>query len=347
MFRNKMALTTLVLFTTAAFILSFTVGLAAEKTEQVDENCDSGCENITNSEDIHSDDTIPVSLPIGVWSLNDDARGLWGNKYTGGTIWTSPKNIIFLLDEAQTKGMHVVISLAGFGKSKYQNTDDSFNLVLWKARVDRYGGINLDKFIDDGTIIVHHLVDEPKGRSHWGGDVIPNDILDEMARYSKARWPNMATVVRVTPTDLAEHAGGYQISIPDWIWQYLDTAWLQYSSRKGPIVDYITEESQSAGEQGLGLIVGLNVLTGGDGSSGKPGPDKYDDKWTMSTEELLAYGIPLIESQISCAFIMWTYRYDNDPSYKFSYFDLPDIDAAVANLKQLADQGPQQSCIGK
>jgi len=287
---------------------------------------------------------IPGSLPLGVWSLNDDARAFWGTKYTGATIWTSPKKIINFLEEAQSKGMRVVISLAGYGKSDYQNPDDTFNLGLWKASVDRYAGINLDKYINNGTIIAHYLVDEPKSRSNWGGDVIPNDILDAMAQYSKQRWPNMATAVRVTPTDLAENAGGYDVPLPDWKWNYLDTAWLQYSNRKGPINGYISAESQSANQQGLGLIVGLNPLTGGDGSSGKPGPDKYSDKWTMSKNELLAYGMPLINSHISCAFLMWTYRYDYDTSYNFSYFGLPEISAAVDSLKEAASQTSQNSC---
>lgn len=311
--------------------------LVREPKQGIDENCDGADAICGGGSDLEG-------IPVGPYSLNDEASALWGVKYTGGTIWTSPKKIYALLDEAQAKGVRVAISLAGFGKSDYQNPDETFNLDLWKQEVDLYDGIVLDKYIDDGTIIVHYLVDEPKSRSNWGNQVITNDILDEMARYSKVRWPNMATAVRVAPTDLAENAGGYHVPLPGWEWQYLDTAWLQYSNRKGPINAYIAAETHSAADQNLGIVAGLNVITGGDGSSGKPGPGKYSDKWTMSKDELLEYGIPLINSPTSCALLMWSYRFDNDPGYNFSYFTTSEIDAAVATLVEQGRQRPEQSC---
>jgi hypothetical protein len=285
-----------------------------------------------------------LGIPLGPWGLNDAAQALWGEKYTGATIWTSPSKILALLDDAQTKGMHVVMSLSRFGKSDYQNPDGTFNLGFWKAMVDSYRGIDLDEYINDGTIILHYLVDEPKSRSNWGGQVITNDVLDEMARYSKEIWPNMLTAVRVTPVDLEKHAGGYLTPLPSWTWKYLDTAWLQYESDNGEINQYVTAQNESATRQRLGLAVGLQALTGGDGSSGISGPPGYTSDWAMSKDELLKYGTPLIKSPSSCAFLMWTYRYDLDPNDGYEYFNRPEIDASVATLKQLAGQRLWHSC---
>jgi hypothetical protein len=290
--------------------------------------------------------TSPAALgiPLGPWGLNDAARALWGDKYTGSTIYTNPEKILLYLDEAQTKGMHVVISLSAFGKSDYQNTDGTFNLDYWKAMVNKYSEINLDQYIKDGTIIVHYLVDEPKSQKNWGGQVITNDVLDEMARYSKEIWPNMLTAVRVTPVDLENHAGGYLTPLPSWTWNYLDTAWLQYESGNGEISQYVTAQNTSATRQRLGLVVGLQALTGGDGSSGISGPPDYTGDWAMSKDELLTYGTPLIHSPSSCAFLMWSYKYDLDPASGYEYFKRPEIDASVATLKQLANQRLWHSC---
>jgi hypothetical protein len=188
------------------------------------------------------------------------------------------------------------------------------------------------------------LIDEPKSRSNWGGQVITNDVLDEMARYSREIWPNMLTAVRVTPVDLEKHAGGYNVPLPSWIWNYLDTAWLQYESGNGDINQYIKAQNESATRQRLGLVVGLQALTGGDGSSGISGPPGYTSDWAMSKDELLRYGTPLINSPSSCAFLMWSYKYDLDPLDGYEYFKRPEIDASVATLKQLANQRPWQSC---
>ncbi len=172
--------------------------------------------------------------------------------------------------------------------------------------------------------------------------IIPNDVLDEMARYSTERWPTLPTTIRVQPTKIAEHAAGYAQPWPEWRWQYLDTAWAQYSSRKGPIAEYAVAEAAEAGQQGLGLVVGLNVLTGGDGSSGIAGPGKYADKWAMSADELGAYGSALIAEPHACTFTMWTMRYDNTTTYE--YFTRPGISAAVSELSQQAATRPSMTC---
>ncbi len=280
-----------------------------------------------------------TGIPFGAFGMEE---AQWGDVYTGAQTTVHPDSVIALLRAARKAGMRISISLAGASKRHYQYPAKTFDLAAWKARVDRFAGADLEQFVADGVLIAHYLVDEPKSKSEWGGEVIPNDVLDEMARYSTQRWPTLPTVVREQPTKLADHAAGRNQPLPEWRWQFLDTAWAQYAARKGPIYDYADTQAAEARRQGLGLIVGLNALTGGDGSSGIRGPDVYADKWVMSPEELRAYGAALIAEPYACAFTMWTLRFDNTTDYE--YFARPEIGAAITDLSQQAEIRSRTPC---
>ena len=234
-------------------------------------------------------------------------------------------------------GASVVIDFHG-KKERHQNPDETFNLEMWKARIHTFVGLGLESYIADGTILAHYMTDEPKSRGSWGGEVMPNDAIDEMARYSKLIWPTLPTTVRVSPSKLVRHAGGYDVPLPDWEWQYLDVGWAQYSERFGSVTEYAAVEVAEAERQGLGLIFGLNVIVGGDGSSGIPG--YVSGKWSMSPQELLDYGTALIGTPEACAFFMWRYDWND-----IVYFGRPVIAAAVAELAKLAADRTTASCV--
>jgi hypothetical protein len=279
--------------------------------------------------------TSSGGMPYGPFEPDPDD---FGSRFTGGWIPLSPSYAINTLNGVQDAGASVAVRLSG-GERHFTNSNDTFNLELWKDRIDAWAGTNIDQYIADGTILVHFLIDEPKCRGCWGGEVVPNDVLDEMAAYSKARWPSLATAVRVSPLDLEEDAAGYETPWPGWEWTYLDTAWAQYSARKGNVVDYARAENAAAIEQGLGLIVGLNVINGGDGSSNIPSHPDYTDKSPMSPEELITYTTALIDNTQSCAFVMWRYDFDG-----YTYFDRSDISQAVDQLGALTASRTPAPC---
>ncbi len=144
--------------------------------------------------------------------------------------------------------------------------------------------------------------------------------------------------MRVSPSKLARHAGGYDVPLPDWEWRYLDIGWAQYSARFGPVTEYAAVEVAEAERQGLGLIFGLNVIDGGDGSSGVSGV--RSGKWSMSAQELMDYGTTLIGTDEACAFFMWRYDWNG-----YVYFARPEIAAAVADLAKLAADRTTTSCV--
>jgi hypothetical protein len=231
----------------------------------------------------------------------------------------------------------VVISFMS-KKRTHQNPDETLNLEMWKANIDAFAGFDLESYVADGTILAHYMTDEPKSRGSWGGEVIPNDELDEMARYSKSIWPTMPTTLRVSPSKLARHAGGYDVPLPEWEWQYLDVGWAQYSARFGPVTDYAAVEVAEARRQGLGLIFGLNVIDGGDGSSGVPGV--RSGKWSMSAQELREYVTALIGTNAACGFFMWRYDWND-----YVYFERPEINEAVTELAHMAADRTPAACV--
>lgn len=277
-------------------------------------------------------------IPFGPPKLPPKA---FGKLFTGTKLAPSPESIESTLTQARASGRRVFIILVG-PQHHLQNSDGTFNLDRWKARVDRFRGIDLSEFVDDRTIIAHQLLSEGKARSEWGGIVVPNNVLDEMARFSKEIWPTMATVLRTDPSDLEVHAAGYKDSWPCWRWRHLDAASARYLVRKGNAERFAMNQQASADRQHLGLVVGLNVVSGGDESSGIPG--WAAGKWAMSPDELRSYGSEMLRGTRPCAFELWRYETPGSELEDFYYFRRPEITVAMAELAALAAQHPARSC---
>jgi hypothetical protein len=165
------------------------------------------------------------------------------------------------------------------------------------------------------------MIDEPGAPNSWGGQTVPLATLDQMAQYSLSIFPDLFTAVRAAPTSLR----GYS-------WRYLDVAWAQYTVRKGSVDGYVPAEVGAAEALGLGLVVGLNISKGGDGSSGVGLPDE----WSMSGEEILRYGRPLLDTPYACAFVSWDAR--------ASVIERADVAAAMEELSHIAESHTGTSC---
>ena len=280
----------------------------------------------------------PLGVPIGPSRLPTE---LYLDPFTSTKLSLSPDSAIAELEEARSAGMRVFIVLVG-SQRHYRALDGTFDLELWKLRVDRFRSIDLDEYALDGTILAHQLVSEGKVRSEWGGEVIPNDVLDEMARYSKEFWPAMPTILRTDVSDLELHAAGYETSWPGWKWKFLDAASSRYLTRKGSVETFSVAEQESADRQGLALAVEMNVFWGGDGSSQIPSPE--GDRWAMSDFEIVTYGAALLDLTRACGFGMWRYETDGSDYEAYRYFRRPEIGLAMEHLVALADKRPAHPC---
>jgi hypothetical protein len=242
---------------------------------------------------------------------------------SGGAL--DPSNILSQLSGARAKGGRVVMKLCK-GKDHFVNNDDgTFSLTKWKSLVSRYRNVNLGPYISDGTIIGHYLIDEPHRSTRWGGKAISQNTLEEMARYSKQLWPQMTTIVRVAPSYLAGASFTYQ---------YVDAGWTQYQVSKGDPAKWVAAEAAVAKREGLGLVVGLNVLDGGNGSSGIRGFTR--GKWAMSPSEIRNYGSAMLGQSHACAFFNWTH----DPEY----YERSSIRSAMADVSAKASSHAKTSC---
>jgi hypothetical protein len=245
-----------------------------------------------------------------------------GSKRGGGV---TPDNVLSLLSEARSKGARIVLKLTMGADDYIQNSDGTFSFTKWKALVDRFKPVNLGPYITDGTLLGHFLIDEPHRAAKWGGKIIPQATVEAMAKYSKQIWPTMNTFVHTQTAWLASSPVTYT---------YLDASWVQYAAGKGAVTTYIANEIYYAKSKGLGLMVGMNVLDGGNGSSGIRGTTS--GRYSMSASELKTYGTVLLNQSYACGFINW--------QHSLTYFGRSDVQSAMATLSNMAKAHVKTAC---
>jgi len=218
------------------------------------------------------------------------------------------------LEPLRQSGIVAVVNMIG-GKSNYKNPDESFNLDMYKAILDEFDPTIVQEYIDEGYVIANYILDEPHAGSRWSGEDVDPALVDAAACHSKSIWPDLRTVIRTHPGWAVREEGAAHN------FQCVDIWVAQYSARKGPIEEYVAENVADAQALGAGLVGGLNVITGGDGSSGIP--SDYDpDDWVMSADELRTYGAAWLAAPIEQLGI---WRWNNSEWY----WALPEIRAAV------------------
>jgi hypothetical protein len=247
-------------------------------------------------------------IPFGTFA---QPTSEFGSHYNGAHRNIAPSLLVKELAAIKARGGRVTLMFAG-SELHYKDGNGHFSLAKWKARVDRFRGVNFSSFINDGTIIAHYLLDEPQDRTNWNGQQVSPAVVEEMARYSKQFWPAMPTVVRVEPSYLASNH------------RYLDAAWAQYLSRMGPIDDYIREKVAAAQQRGLQLIVGFNLLYGG------------TNKTRMTASQLTSWGSTMLSNPYPCAFISW--------QYNSNYLAPSSIKSAMLTLRRKAESRSSKSC---
>ena len=245
--------------------------------------------------------------------------------HTGLVEAPTPSNLLSFLSQLRQKNGRVLIKFGG-GEGSYKNPDGTFNLTKWKSNVDRFRTIDFSSYITDGTIVGHFLVDEPHFSGRWGDQGIPQATVEEAAKHSKLRWPSLPTLVNAPANWLA--------SVPV-TYVHLDAGWAMYraktSSNPG---EWLAQQVKRAKSKNLGLVTGMNVLDGGDGSSGIRGTQPRT--WAMSAAELRSYGTALLNQSYVCAFSMWR--------YSDTYYNRADVKSAMTELSNKAKSHARTSC---
>ena len=244
--------------------------------------------------------------------------------HTGIVGPSSPSQLRDFLSQVRAKGGRALVRFAGDGLVK--NSNGTFNLTKYKTAVDRFRGVDIASYIADGTLVGHFVIDEPQFASRWGGQVIPQATVEAAAAYSKQIWPSLPTIVNAPAHWLAASTVTYV---------HLDAGWAMFrASTSSSPSTWAANQVNKAKSKGLGLFAGLNVLDGGNGSSGFHG--NYPGKWAMSAAELRTYGNALLSQSYLCGFGMWEYR--------SAYYDRADVKSAMAELANKAKSHAKTSC---
>jgi hypothetical protein len=253
--------------------------------------------------------------------------------HTGTILGGTPTGLLSSLSQVKSRRGRVLLRF--YNEGAVRNADNTFNLEKWKAQVARfkYANVNFSSYVTDGTVIGHFIVDEPHFQSRWGNKVIPQATVEAMAKYSKQLWPNLVTVVSAPPTWLAS-------AVPTLTYINLDAGWGTFYGKSGANPKtWIASQVAAAQKKGLGMIAGMNVLDGGNGSSGFHG--NYPNAWAMSATELRTYGSALMDQTTTagayiCGFTMW--------KYTSAYYGRADIKSAMAELSRKAKNHVRTSC---
>ena len=248
-------------------------------------------------------------IPFGTSAL---PTSWFGSRYNGAlrNIW--PGSLVSELAAIKARGGKVVLMFAG-NEKYYKDGSGHFSLTKWKDRIDRFRSVNFNSYVNDGTIIGHYLIDEPNDPSNWNGQPVSASTVDEMGRYSKQLWPGMPTIVRTEPAYFSFNP------------RYVDAAWAQYLSRRGNVSDYIRKQVADAQKRGLQLVVGMNIIKGGNPNGTQ-----------MSASEVKNWGSTLLSSSYPCAFISW--------QYNSSYLNNSGIKDAMSYLRNKAENRSSRSC---
>lgn len=274
--------------------------------------------------------TATASTHSGIVFGNFNMKHKYLNSiYTGSMQGLEPSWLMSELVLARSKGGRMILKMVGGSDDRVKNSNGTFSLDKWKALVVKFKPLSLTSYINDGTLMGVFLIDEPHNTSKWGGKAIPHATVEAMAKYVKGLWPNMTTFVRARPTWLAKTTMTYN---------YLDAGWFQYEAQyMGAVSTATANEVAAAKRKRLGIVVGMNVLNGGNGSSKIKGTSS--SKYKMSATEIRNYGTVLLNQTYSCAFFNWTYILGGQ-----EYFARSDIKSAMTYLSGKARTHAKTSC---
>ncbi len=178
----------------------------------------------------------------------------------------------------------------------------------------------------DGTIAGHLLVRNPQVAAAWGGRQISHATLEEMARYSRQRWPAIPTIVHAPPSWLADKSTA---------WQYLDAASAMYSGSAGDAGAWVAQQaSEAAG--GAAWAAGRHERAERRHEREPAARERLHGNFAMSASQLRTWGSALVAPSRVCGVLMA--RYDA------GYFGRSDIRDAVATVSSKARARAATSC---
>lgn len=276
-----------------------------------------------------SSDPPAESIPYGFWGLNGylepDTLPEVRDRFGLAVVSTATRHPHYAVTElfpmVRDAGMQVNLRLVG-DHSYYTDDAGNFDVEAWKSMLDEWADSGVQEYIDDGTFAWHMMIDDI---TEFPGEGPTGDELEEMSVYSGRVMPGLPTLVRANATELPTPSGG--------TYEWLGASVNQYVSADGDAVDFAVAQHDRAGELGVGIVMGLNIADGGDGSSLQPGWS--EGKWAMTADEITGYGEILSTVPDTLGFLNWEYDAEEtwpDGTIGADYFDEAGRSAALTGL---------------
>lgn len=278
-----------------------------------------------------ADDAPSTPLLYGFWGLNGfiSETGLADVQQRFGTtvFQVASENPTYtvntLLPLVEASGMKVTLRLTAW--NDHLATNGNFDIGKWKEDLAVWKDSGVQTYIDNGTLIGHMMLDDIL--TFPGADPAAADI-DEMARYSQELLPGLMTFVRNRATTMPVPTNG--------AYTYLDAVVNQYEVLHGDVETYAVAEAAAAEQLNVGIINGLNIADGGDGSSGKAG--WRTGFFAMSATEIQHYSAVLLNVPNVIMFLLWEYDSQerwSDGTLGSHYFDQPEFEEAISGIGDL------------
>ena len=308
-------------------------------SSNTDSNADQSVDQGSDTGDGTSEDPItPTPVLIGFWGLNGytSSAGLADvqNRYHTTVFQVAQSGINYTVNTflplVKAAGMKVTLRIVG---SSDYTTSGSFDLSKYQARAAQWANTGIEAYVTDGTLVGIMVLDDI---DTFSGTDPTGDDLEAAAQSVKDAIPGVMTYVRQKCSRMPVPTDGTYESVDNCTNQY--TNYPGYSD--GPVADYIIEQAAAANTLGLGMINGLNIVDGGDGSSGQIG--SVSGHYAMTADEIRTYGEALLAVPDIQLFLMWEYDGNstvwlNDTyTYGADYFNQTDLTAALAYLGELA-----------
>jgi hypothetical protein len=280
---------------------------------------------------------VVLGLPYGPMGLPPDSLCTLG--YTGTT---TPVLVASVLRDLQRIHDCRARTFAQIRLAKLKDSTGKLSVQVAEAELKTWPWPGLCPRVKDSTIIAFYIGDDVEAAA-WGPAPIATRLAqwDSIGGLIQARCPGAPIAIRAHPNQLEARPK----------WQWLTTAWTQYSARRGPPEQFLATQVASARRQRLGLVAGVNMLDGGCGPAalGKclpdfPGttlPGTGPDLYQVSAAELVYYKTVAMTDPYICASVDWSWG----PNFRSNFHERPDVRSAVKALGVIARRRLLASCV--
>jgi hypothetical protein len=229
---------------------------------------------VTASAGDHADTTevrlIPRSggIPLGtfgLWTSGITTQVSGAAAFSASHASVTPDMLARHIDAARAQGIHLILAMTGGAHADYK-TDGVFDEGKWRAVMDGFNTPAIQTAVAagvaDGTIIGNSVMDEPQQFDRngvqrdksWGPfGTMTKARVDGMCAYVKQIFPTLPVGVFHSPNAF-EPLNSYHVC------QFLMS---QYDMIKGDVTAYRDAAIALTQRDGMGLILGLNVVNGG------------------------------------------------------------------------------------